>query len=279
MQATIQYIHSELAAEYPKTEIEGFIRLIFHSLLGLSYTDIILHKDKKLSADEVTRIKAIVSRLKTFEPIQHILGETEFNDLKILVNKSTLIPRPETEELVHWVCNSEIENCSEILDIGTGSGCIALSLKKELSKANVCGVDLSVEALKVARQNAVLNGLDVTFKKADILDWQNASWNNYDIIVSNPPYVRNCEKVHMERNVLNYEPQTALFVEDDNPLLFYREIAEFALENLLDSGLLFFEINEYLGNEMIELLKDLGFRNIEIRKDLNGKDRMLRCQK
>ena len=195
------------------------------------------------------------------------------------MNKSTLIPRPETVELVHWMIKSGMFDGASILDIGTGSGCIALALKKEFPGANVYGVDISGEALQVAKENAELNGLDVGFEQADILKWQNHSWQKYDIIVSNPPYVRKSEKQLMEHNVLNYEPPGALYVEDDDPLVFYRKIAEFALKNLSDKGSLFFEINEYLGEGMRTLLQDLSFRKIEIRKDINGKDRMLCCQK
>ena len=279
MQATIQYIHSELKDIYRKSEIEGFVRLIFDSVLGFSYTDMILQKDKKLDPNEFTKVKAIVGRLKTFEPIQYILGETDFYGLKLKVNSATLIPRHETEELVKWICESSVAAGADILDIGTGSGCIALALKKELKHVAVHGIDISVKALEKAKENARLNELEVDFKYADILRWEELLWDRYELIVSNPPYVRNSEKQFMENNVLNYEPEGALFVEDNDPLIFYRVIAEFALKTLRDNGLLFFEINEYLGEEMQLLLKGLGFRNIEPRKDINGKDRLLKCQK
>lgn len=279
MQATIQYIKSELADLYPETEMQGFIRIIFENVLALNYTDIILQKDKKIDDESFESIKQIVDRLKTHEPIQYILGETEFYDLTLNVNPAVLIPRPETEELVHWVLNSNVSSESRIIDIGTGSGCIPLAFKKGLPNANVFGVDISEGALRTAAENAARNNLEIEFIHADILKWKKYSWMNYDIIVSNPPYVRNCEKKLMEKNVLAYEPDGALFVEDNNPLIFYKTIAEFAQANLNENGWLFYEINEYLGEEMIKLVNGLGFREIELRTDLNGKDRMLKCQK
>lgn len=279
MQTTIQYIKSELAELYPETEIQGFMRIIFDSVLNFSYTDLILQKHKKLHFADFETIRKIVARLKTHEPIQYILGETEFYDLKLKVNRATLIPRPETEELVHWILNSKIQAESRILDIGTGSGCIPLSLKNGLSDASVVGVDISEEALQTAIQNANQNKLNVEFLQVDILNWKQYNWQKYNVIVSNPPYVRNCEKELMKKNVVEFEPEGALFVEDDNPLIFYKTIAEFALQNLIEGGYLFFEINEYLGKEMLELVKQLNFRDVELRKDLNGKARMLKCRK
>ncbi len=279
MQATIQYIKRELAQSYPETEIQGFVRIIFETVLELSYTDIILQNDRKLNTKEFETIKNIVTRLKTNEPIQYILGECEFYGLKLNVNSAVLIPRQETEELVHWVVQSNVKSGPNILDVGTGSGCIALALKKELDDAIVSAVEISEEALQVAKSNGAKNKINVDFYQADIIGWENYAWNKYDVIVSNPPYVRNCEKKLMESNVLEYEPEGALFVEDDNPLIFYATIAEFAMKNLVEGGYLFFEINEYLGAEMKLLLKSLGFSAIEVKKDINGKDRMLVCQK
>jgi len=275
MQRTIQYIKTELAAYYPETEIEGFVRIIFESVLSMTYTQLILEKDKVLAKSDFEAIQTIVSKLKTYEPIQYILGETEFCDLTLKVNPAVLIPRPETEELVQWISKSAIQPGANILDIGTGSGCIALALKKQLQQVNVTGVDVSLKALETASENAQLNRLEVVFREADILNWGNYSWPKYDLIVSNPPYVRESEKKQMDANVLNYEPEGALFVDDDNPLIFYKTIAEFASENLEKGGWLFFEINEFLGNEMVALLKGLGFKEIELRTDINGKDRMV----
>lgn len=279
MQTSIQYITTELGGYYPKTEIDGFVRIIFESVLSLTYTQIILEKDKVLEADEFEIIKSIVTRLKSYEPIQYILGETEFYDLKLNVNSSVLIPRPETEELVQWICKSDIKAGAQILDIGTGSGCIGLALKNELKQVEVTAADISEKALQTAKENAARNNLEVDFVQADILNWKQYEWKHYDVIVSNPPYVRECEKSQMDANVLDYEPRSALFVDNTNPLLFYKTIAEFAQENLLEGGYLFFEINEFLGNEMINLVKELGFSDVELRADINGRDRMLVCRR
>ncbi len=279
MQKTIQYIKSELGTYYPDTEIQGFVRLILESVLFLTYTDIVLQKDKTVSADELATIKELVTKLKKYEPIQYILGETEFYDLRLTVSPAVLIPRPETEELVHWIIHSEIAPAARILDVGTGSGCIALAIKNELGGADLTAVDISENALEIAKNNAARNNLDVNFIQADILSWRNYNWPQFDVVVSNPPYVRELEKEMMDDNVLRYEPKGALFVENENPLVFYRTISEFALVNLKKGGCLFFEINEYLGKEMVALVKAMGFSNIELRKDLNGRDRMLACRK
>ncbi|WP_346862083.1 peptide chain release factor N(5)-glutamine methyltransferase [uncultured Draconibacterium sp.] len=279
MQRTIQHIKTELAAYYPETEIKGFIRIIFESVLSMTYTQIILEKEKRIDDSDFEAIAKIVSALKTYRPIQYILGETEFYDLKLKVNPGVLIPRPETEELVHWISKTGVQPGAKVIDIGTGSGCIALALKKELSTAKVWAVDVSAKALETAKENARLNKLDLEFVQADILQWENYEWPAFDIIVSNPPYVRESEKKLMNSNVLDYEPEGALFVSDDDPLVFYRRIAGFALANLKQGGSLFFEINEYLGAEMEDLLKALGFSDIDLRQDINGKNRMISCKK
>ncbi|WP_163326125.1 peptide chain release factor N(5)-glutamine methyltransferase [Draconibacterium mangrovi] len=279
MQKTIQYIRAELAPFYPETEISGFIQMIMNSVLGLSYTQMILEKDRVLESSETDQIKAIVERLKTHEPIQYILGVAEFYGLELNVQPGVLIPRTETEELVDWICKTKIPASAKILDIGTGSGCISLALKNELPAAAVMTVDVSEKALSIATENAKKNGLDVSFEHTDILKWHERSWPQFDVIVSNPPYVMECEKKQMEANVLEYEPGLALFVSDTDPLIFYRTIAQFALKQLNENGYLFFEINENLGDEMVALVKQLGFKSIELRRDLNGKNRMLRCQK
>ncbi|HPF50646.1 MAG TPA: peptide chain release factor N(5)-glutamine methyltransferase [Draconibacterium sp.] len=279
MQTTIQYISEELANYYPDSEIRGFVRLIMESVCGLSYTEMILQKDRVPTADKKKELDEIIKRLKTYEPIQYILGETEFFDLKLKVNPNVLIPRPETEELVNWILESEIAQQSKILDIGTGSGCIALALKANLPESDVWGVDISEKALETASNNAKLNKLEVNFRKADILHFDVSNWAELDVVVSNPPYVRLSEKQLMQKNVLDFEPVGALFVPDDDPLLFYRAIAEFSMNSLRKNGFLFLEINEYLGAETVDLLEETGFRNVEIRMDLFGKNRMIRCQK
>jgi release factor glutamine methyltransferase len=278
MKATIQYINSELAGFYPVSEIEGFTRIIFEVVCSLNFTEQVLKKHEKISKPDFEKIKTIISRLKNFEPIQYILGETEFYGLKLEVNPSVLIPRPETEELVQWVLKSNFPENSKILDIGTGSGCIALALKSRLKNAEVFGIDISENALVVARQNAIKNNLDVDFFHADILKWKHYNWQTFDVIVSNPPYIRENERILMHSNVLDYEPENALFVTDSEPLVFYRAIADFANKYLSGNGMLFLEINENLGLEMNEMLIDSGFSGIEIRKDINGKNRMICCR-
>ena len=213
------------------------------------------------------------------EPIQYIFGETDFLDFKIKVTPSVLIPRPETEELVHWIIEKRIPNNSRILDVGTGSGCIALALKKRLKNCNVFGVDISAEALEVARKNGKINKLHVDFFQADILKWEQIQWEKFDVIISNPPYVRLSEKLEMNNNVLLYEPEKALFVTNEDPLVFYRTIAAFANKYLNEDGKLYFEINEYLAFEMKNLMLGMGFNNVEIKKDINGKNRMIYCEK
>ena len=279
MRSTIQYIEKELGSEYPRSEINGFIRIILESVCDLSYADQVLYKDKLL--DEACRksIEKIVSRLKKHEPIQYVMGETEFYGLRLKVNPAVLIPRPETEELVNLILAQNIKPDARIIDVGTGSGCIALALKSVLNEAEVYGLDISEKALGTAAENAKFNRLDVTFLLRDILDWKCQTWPTFDVIVSNPPYVRNSEKQMMEQNVLAFEPGNALFVNDDDPLVFYQAIAELAQKYLNKSGWLFFEVNEYLGNEMVQLLKFLKFRGIELIKDINRRDRMIVCRR
>ncbi len=278
MKATIQYIEKELTELYPKTEIEGFTRIIIEAVCGWSFTEQVVKKNEQIPEADFEKTKKIVKRLKDFEPLQYILGETEFYGLKLKVNPSVLIPRPETEELVDWITKSGLpKNCS-VLDIGTGSGCIALALKSQFKDAEVFGIDISEKALEIARQNAVINGLDVRFLKADILNRDHFEWENFDVIVSNPPYIMELEKAKMHANVLNFEPQNALFVSDNDPLVFYRSIAAFAKKHLKNFGLLYFEINENMGHEMFKLLINFGFSEIEVRKDINAKNRMVSCR-
>jgi release factor glutamine methyltransferase len=252
--------------------------------------DLALNPEMEMDALQLLRWESVLSELKKEKPIQYILGETEFYGLPFLVNENTLIPRPETEELVAWIIEStkyEVQNTRlNLLDIGTGSGCIAISLAKNLSNAQVAAIDVSEKALVIAKENAKVNAVDVNFIQTDILkvdDLDQLPTSNFqlpthfDIIVSNPPYVRNLEKVEIKPNVLAYEPHLALFVEDTDALLFYRKIAELALKNLSENGKLYFEINQYLGKETVELLESLGFKNIELKKDIYGNDRMISC--
>ena len=277
MKSSNQYIEKELAGFYPDTEIEGFKRIIFDFVCGWGFTEQVLKKHEIVSPIDFDKIESIVLRLKDYEPIQYILGETEFYGLKLIVNPSVLIPRPETEELVDWVVHSKLPEKCTILDVGTGSGCIALAIKNQLKNAKVSGIDISGEAIEIARQNAIENGIEVSFSSANIFNVSSEMNGKYDVIVSNPPYIRESEKVQMHSNVLNHEPEIALFVPDTDPLRFYIAIAGFAKNNLRENGRLFFEINENLGTEMTDLLVNLGFNQIEIRKDINGKNRMVSC--
>lgn len=279
MQATIQYIKDELSGYYPESEIQSFIRLIIEHVCQLNFTQFTLRKNQLLNSSSVNEIRRIVDRLKQSEPIQYILGETEFYGMRLKVTPAVLIPRPETEELVQWIIELNKLKSPVILDIGTGSGCIALALKKVLTNSLVSAVDTSGYALEIARENAVEHNLNIDFICADILTFENYKWQQYDLIVSNPPYVRESEKRLMDKNVLNYEPENALFVSDEDPLLFYRNIKDFSKKYLRRNGLVFFEINENFGKDLAILFKDSGFKNIEIIKDINGKDRFLQCAK
>lgn len=211
-------------------------------------------------------------------PYQHVVGFTIFYGRKFLTNKHALIPRPETEELVDWIVKDNKVSAPSILDIGTGTGCIPISLKGEITNASCTGVDVSEEALKVAKNNAAKNEMDIEFLKVDILK-ENLIENAFDIIVSNPPYIPNADRALMHKNVIDYEPDIALFVDDDSPLVFYHAIAEKAVSSLKTGGNLYFEIHENFGAEVCQLLSSLGYSDIELRKDLQGKDRMVRGMK
>jgi release factor glutamine methyltransferase len=277
IQSVIKIINDNLSPAYPREEIKGFVKLIFDHLLGISQLETHLRRHDHISEAKLTEIKEILQRLKNFEPIQYILGETEFYGLKFKVNQAVLIPRPETEELVDWILkDSPIQN-AEVLDIGTGSGCIPIALGKNRPDLNIEGWDLSEEALMVARQNADMNKVNVEFAKVDILNWRtDCLKKNYDLIVSNPPYVTTSEKTSLHKNVTDHEPHLALFVPDNDPLIFYNEIAAFGLSNLNKNGTLYFEINENMGNKVMNLLKSKNFSTVVLKKDINGKDRMVR---
>ncbi|WP_430826051.1 peptide chain release factor N(5)-glutamine methyltransferase [Carboxylicivirga sp. N1Y90] len=268
----------EMADIYPQNEIMQLSKLALQHVLDLNPTQLLTLGNPTLSAEQTEALNQILIRLKNTEPIQYIIGHTHFYELELMVNPSVLIPRPETEELVHWILNDTSINKSSILDIGTGSGCIPLALKKQTQDAYVEAWDISKEALVVAQQNAKNLDLDVNFKEVDALNCD-GELTMFTCIVSNPPYVRQLEKIMMEANVLKHEPHTALFVEDNDALLFYRAIAEKGLEILSADGVLFFEINEYLENEMTELLKGLNYSGIECRKDLQGKARMIKARR
>jgi release factor glutamine methyltransferase len=237
-----------------------------------------LEPNLRLSESEMLTFHFAVKDLLKNKPLQYIIGETEFCDLKFKVNENVLIPRPETSELVHLITNRQQTTDNSqltILDIGTGSGCIAISLAKQLPQSQVYALDISEKALCVAKDNAYINNVDITFIHDDILSLRNKIETKFDIIVSNPPYVRDLEKAEMRDNVLNWEPHNALFVSDDDPLIFYRNILEFAKTHLKENGEVWFEINEYLGKEMKDLCCEMGFSNVNIYKDFREKERFL----
>ena len=278
----------ELSSLYEEQEIESFFYIILEKLHGLKRIDLALNPQTVMDGAHLKQWKNIVSELKKQRPVQYILGETTFYGLSFLVNENTLIPRPETEELVELIIKSFESSVSgsglKILDIGTGSGCIAISLAKNIPNAAVFAIDVSEKALATAKKNAELNKVAIDFISTNILDVVTLSAvegldKQFDIIVSNPPYVRNLEKYEIKPNVLEYEPHLALFVDDIDPLLFYRKIAELAIKNLNPNGKLYFEINQYLGKETIKLLEDFGFRNVELKKDIYGNDRIISCEK
>jgi release factor glutamine methyltransferase len=275
IQSTLNYIKKELAELYHARETESMAYILLEYVLKYSKTQIQLNKTEKITENYFNQIVTYTQELKTSKPIQYVLGETEFYGLPFKVNEYTLIPRPETEELVHVIINENKQEGLHILDIGTGSGCIPISLAKNLKNALVSSADISVEAIEKAKENALLNQVDINFFHRDILKWKDFDWDHFDIIVSNPPYVTEAEKNKMEKNVLDYEPHTALFVSDHDPLIFYRTIAELALQYLKKEGKLYFEINESLGHEMAELLEQKGFTNIRLLQDINGKNRMV----
>ncbi len=277
-QLKMQFI-DRLKDEFPATEIESFFHILTEQYLGLRRIDVALNPDFELSEIQLANFEKAILRLQDHEPVQYITGKTEFYGLEFIVNKNVLIPRPETEELVEWII-SDFRNTHEkldILDIGTGSGCIPITLARELKDSKVSSVDISKDALALASKNAELNGVDVDFQEEDILGVDKLD-KTYDIIVSNPPYVRELEKKEMHKNVLEFEPESALYVKDDNALVFYEKISSLAAESLSKNGALYFEINQYLAEETKDLVEKFGFE-AELKKDIFGNYRMLKAVK
>lgn len=287
----------ELENLYPKEEIETFLFFSFSEYFGFSRSDMVLKKEMRLSESELLKFFRVIRKLKLNVPIQYILGNTEFYGLKLKVNEHVLIPRPETEELVEWIITdcgfrieellinpqSKIRNSQlSILDIGTGSGCIAISLKKNMPDAEVYALDISENALAVAKENAEKNNAEIHFLQGDILNTLTLEHLNtltLDVIVSNPPYITEKEKTEMSANVLDHEPHTALFVPDNDALLFYRAILDFAKDKLAAGGNLYFELNSTYAAAVAELAAAKGFIDCIIREDVNCNQRMFRCQK
>lgn len=265
-----------LSGIYNSHEVDSFFYLILKNFHQMSRVDLALNPDFDITDIEVGKWKTIIAQLQLQKPIQYILGETEFFGLPFTVTSSVLIPRPETEELVDWILKNNLDTSEklQILDIGTGSGCIPISLAKNLENAKLSAIDVSTEALKIAAINAHRNSVEINFIEKDILKTNDLD-KTYNIIVSNPPYVRELEKQEMQKNVLEYEPHLALFVEDEDALIFYLKITQLASKSLSEGGQLYFEINQYLGNRMLDLLNEYNFRDIELRKDIYGNDRMI----
>jgi release factor glutamine methyltransferase len=300
----VQFIE-ELSPIYDAVEAESFFYLILEEKQKLKRIDLALNPHLTLSKEETAFWNLILDQLKCEIPIQYILGTTSFYGLEFEVNENVLIPRPETEELVEWIIQSwklevrsqKLEEGNQkikILDIGTGSGCIAVSLAKNIPNSKVFAIDVSEKALATAQKNAEINKVEVNFIHVNILNINDLEQlptshchpelvegplpTQFDIIVSNPPYVRELEKIEIKKNVLDFEPHLALFVSDNDALIFYKKIAELAQKSLNPNGKLFFEINQYLGQEMMDLLRKMNFKNIELRKDIYGNVRMIKAE-
>lgn len=272
-----QYLHLALSTIYGEREAQNITQYVFEDVFNIKN----ISAEVPFDAAQQTQLSAIQTRLMAHEPWQYVVGEADFYGLKFNVSPSVLIPRPETEELVQYIKQTLKHHSNlSILDIGTGSGCIPITLKKALPTAQISAIDISNAALQVAQQNAARHETPINFQEIDILNpqqWQQL--DTYQVIVSNPPYIPTAEKNLMRKNVLDFEPHLALFVANDDPLLFYRTIAQFAQTHLNKGGFLFFEINEYCSEAVQEMLKTEGFANIVIEKDFSDKDRMARCQK
>jgi release factor glutamine methyltransferase len=276
--AFISAAKSDLLLLYNSSECQQIILLLLEDVKGYSKSDVNSHINDELTDEEWKKLFLYLEDLMLGKPVQYVLGHAWFSGMKFMVNENVLIPRPETEELCEWIlAEADLKKENSILDIGTGSGCIAVALKKKWPEAKVSALDISEGALQVARQNAQLNNTDITFLKGDILlkRYFEVAQTKFDIIVSNPPYVRKTEMVGMNASVKNYEPHLALFVEGEDPLIFYSAIADFAKQRLNSNGKLFFEINQEFGEQVVKLLKEKDFSKVELRKDMSGNDRMI----
>lgn len=275
-----QEFYNRLQAIYPETEIAGMYGILLEDCMGISRVEAALRAHEIIPDSELDQLHRVLDRLSKQEPIQYILGKTSFYGLSINVSPATLIPRPETEELVSWILSDLDKKTTKIrgVDIGTGSGCIALALKNNLANAEITAVDVSKEALEVVRQNVKELGLPMEVLQLDILK-NSLPKEGLDFIVSNPPYVCETEKSEMRANVLDYEPDLALFVEDSNPLIFYDRILDVAKESVKEEGSVYFEINERFAEDIIKLAKEKGWKNNQVKKDIFGRDRMMRCRR
>jgi len=278
MKFITQLIKQSLRGYYSSTEIDSFIKIIVRDILGYTLLDLYLDKDIELTLEQEQKIKEIIGRLLRYEPIQYIAGKVEFYGRNFFVTSGVLVPRPETEELVDIIIKENKDSAPIILDIGTGSGCIAISLFEHLNSPETIGWDISEVALEVARKNSDCLRRGIRFEEVNVLDFE-CEEEKYDLIVSNPPYVMETEKTYMEPNVLDWEPHGAIFVEDNDPLVFYRVISEKARKMLSENGKIYFEINPLFWWDIEEMMKKLGYRNIHVIKDLSGKERFIKADK
>lgn len=277
MKNIILQIRKNLCTHYPESEVAALTRILATELLGVKESTYFLKDPVTLNNEQQRLLDNAIEDLQKYCPIQYLLGYQHFCGLRFCVNSSVLIPRPETQELVTWITNNAT-GTERVLDIGTGSGCIAVSLAHKMPESNVAAWDISPDALSIAQENSIANGTNIKFLQRDILSYT-PNGEIYDIIVSNPPYIKEIEIESMERNVLDHEPHIALFVPNSNPLLFYRTIAEKATEMLTPNGTLYFEINREHGNEIVDMLNNLGYIDIELRKDFADNDRMIKARK
>jgi release factor glutamine methyltransferase len=272
----VNIIKTNLSSHYSDNEIQSFIYLIFEYLLNYTKIDLHINSSATISQKTEKQINEIIKDLKNYKPVQYIFGKTEFYGLQFRVSPAVLIPRQETEELVDWIIKDEGGCAARILDIGTGCGCIAVVLARFIAGASVDAIDISAEAVELARRNALMNNVSVNFMVYDILNIEAGTLGTgYDIIVSNPPYVRESEKKELPDNVRNYEPGESLFVPDNDPLVFYRVIGEYGLQALKDEGRLYFEVNENFADEVCEELERFNYKIIGIKNDISGKNRMV----
>jgi release factor glutamine methyltransferase len=280
IQAAYQQLIQQLLSLYENGEAVAIADLVIEHLTGINKNERLLRKEKTLSLEEEDQLQHFTQQLLENKPVQYVLQEAWFADMKFMVTEAVLIPRPETEELVELILNDYKKNIHtteafSILDIGTGSGCIPISLKKKIPNTAITAIDISEATIAIAKKNAVANEVNIHFMRIDFLDeysWQ--SLETYNYIVSNPPYIAQAESAEMEQNVLSYEPHLALFVADSDPLIFYRKIAAFGITHLKRNGVVFVEINQALGKETVELFSSFGYQCI-LRKDMQGKDRMI----
>ena len=276
----VNIIRTNLSNHYSDNEIQSFIYLIFEYLLNYTKIDLHINSNATISQGMEKQINEIIKDLRNYKPVQYIFGKTEFYGLQFRISPGVLIPRQETEELVDWIIKDNRDGTARILDIGTGCGCIAVALARFIAGASVDAIDISAKAVELARLNALMNKVSVNFMVCDILNIEAGKLGSrYDMIVSNPPYIRESEKPALPDNVRNHEPGESLFVPDDDPLVFYRVIAEHGLRSLKNKGALYFEINENLANEVCEELAGFNYKRIEIKNDISGRNRMIRAFK